>query len=80
MKETLEKLENLSYVYQKVDCLYTLYKHQFFGSIKEESGLVFAQLTRAVKHNLENKYVEKVPSISKKKIEQKEVQASPTTR
>ena len=71
VKEILEKVENFSYVYQTVDCLYTLYKHQSFGSIIEESGLVFAQLTRAVEHNLENKYVEKVPSISKKRLSRK---------
>ena len=70
-KEILEKMENLSYVYQTVDCLYTLYKHQFFGSIIEESGVVFTQLTRAVEHNLENKYVEKVPSISKTRLSRK---------
>ena len=71
VKEILEKMENLSYVYQTVDCLYTLYKHQFFGSIIEESGVGFTQLTRAVEHNLENKYVEKVPSISKKRLSRK---------
>ena len=70
VKEILEIIENLSYVYQTVDCLYTLYKHQFFGSIIEESGLVFAQLTRAVEHNLK-KYVEKVISISKKRLSRK---------
>ena len=64
-------MENLSYVYQTFDCLYTLYKHQFFGSFIEESGVVFTQLTRAVEHNLENKYVEKVPSISKKRLSRK---------
>ena len=64
-------MENLFYVYQTVDCLYTLYKHQFFGSIIEESGLVFAQLTRVAEHNLEKKYVEKVPSISKKRLSRK---------
>ena len=69
--EILEKMENLSYVYQTVDCLYTIYKHQFFGPIIEESGVVFTQLTRAVEHNLENKYVEKVPSISKKRLSRK---------
>ena len=41
VKEILEKVANLSHIYQTVDCLYTLYKHQFFGSIIEESGLVF---------------------------------------
>ena len=64
-------MENLSYVYQTVDCLYTLYKYQFFDSIIEESGVVFTQLIRAVEHNLENKYVEKVPSISKKRLSRK---------
>ena len=33
VKEILETIENLSSIYQTVDCLYTLYKHQFFGSI-----------------------------------------------
>ena len=55
VKEILETIENLSYFYQTVDCLYTLYENQFFGSISEQSGVVFAQLTRAVEHNLENK-------------------------
>ena len=68
VKEILETLENLSYIYRTVDCLYTLFKHQFFGSILEESGVVFAQLTRAVEHNMENKYVENLPSISKKRL------------
>ena len=54
VKEIQEKIENLSYIYRTVDCLYTLYKNQFFGSISEQSGVVFAQLTRAVEHNLEN--------------------------
>ena len=70
VKEILETIENLSYIYQTVDCLYTLYKHQFFGSILEESGVVFSQLTRAVEHNLE-KVLEKGPSISKKRLSRK---------
>ena len=70
-KDLLQKLEDLSYLYQTVDCLYTLYKHQFFGNILEESGLVFTQLDRAVQHNYENKYVEKLPSVSKKRLSRK---------
>ena len=69
--DLLQKLEDLSYLYQTVDCLYTLYKHQFFGNILEESGLVFTQLDRAVQHNYENKYVEKLPSVSKKRLSRK---------
>ena len=68
VKEILETIENLSYIYQTVDCLYTIYKNQFFGSISEQSGVVFAQLTRAVEHNLENKYVAKVSINSKKRL------------
>ena len=71
VEEILDKMDNLSNVYQTVDCLYTLYKHQFFGSIIEEPGVVFTQLKRAIEHNLENKYVEKVPSISKKRLSRK---------
>ena len=67
----LPKLEDLSYLYQTVDCLYTLSKHQFFGSVLEESGLVFTQLCRAVQHNYENKFVEELPSVSKKRLSRK---------
>ena len=65
-EDLLQKLEDLSYLYQTVDCFYTLYKHQFFGNILEESGLIFTQLDRAVQNNYENKFVEKLPSVSKK--------------
>ena len=39
VKEILEKMENLSYVYQTVDCLYTLYKHLWFHYTRVRSGL-----------------------------------------
>ena len=71
INELLQKLEDLSFQYQTVDCLYTLYKHQFFGHTNEEAGLVFTQLKRAVQHNSENKFVEKLPSVSKKRLSRK---------
>ena len=37
----------------------------------EESGLVFTQLDRTVQHNYENNYVEKLPSVSKKRLSRK---------
>ena len=37
----------------------------------EEAGLVFTQLKRAVQHNSENKFVEKLPSVSKKRLSRK---------
>ena len=61
----------LSFQYQTVDCLYTLYKHQFFGHTMEEAGIVFTQLKRAVQLNSENKFVEKLPSVSKKSLSRK---------
>ena len=50
-EDLFKKLEDLSYLYQTVDFLFTLYKHQFFGNVLEESGPVFTQLDRAVQHN-----------------------------
>ena len=70
-RDLLQKLEDLSYLYQTVDCLYTLYKHQFSGNILEESALVLTQLDRAVQHNYENKFIEKLPSESKKRLSRK---------
>ena len=37
--ESLRKKDDLSFQYQTVDCLYTLYKHQFFGRTTDEAGL-----------------------------------------
>ena len=70
-EDLLQKLEDLSYLYQTFNCLYTLYKHHFFGSVLEESGLVFTQLDRTVQHNYENKFVEMLPSMSKKRLSRK---------
>ena len=39
IKDMLQKLEDLSYLYQTVDCLYTLYKHQFFGNFWKNRDL-----------------------------------------
>ena len=69
--ELLKKMDDLSFQYQTEDCLYTLYKNQFFGYTMDEAGLVFTQLMRAVQHNLENKFVEKLPSVSKKRLSRK---------
>ena len=71
INELLQKMNDLSFQYQRVGCLYTLYKHQFFGYTMDEAGLVFTQLKRAVQHNLENKFVEKLPSVSKKRLSRK---------
>ena len=64
-------MDDLSFQYQRVDCLHTLYKHQFFGYTMDEAGLVFTQLKRAVQHILDNKFVEKLPSVSRKRLSRK---------
>ena len=62
INELLQKLDDLSFQYQKVDCLYTLYKHQFFGHAKEEAGLVFTKLKRAVQHNWKTNLLKNYPA------------------
>ena len=68
IEDLLQKLEDLSYLYQTVDCLYTLYKHQFLAIFWKNRDLT---LDRAVRHIYENKYVEKLPSVSKKRLRRK---------
>ena len=64
-------MDDFSFQYQTVDCLYTLYKYQFLGHPMDEAGLVFTQLKRPVQHNSENKFVEKLPSVYKKRLSRK---------
>ena len=64
-------MDDLFFQYQTVDCFYTLEKHQIFGRTMDEAGLVFTQLKRAVQHISENKLVEKLPGVSKKRLSKK---------
>ena len=45
LSQILQRLDNYQYIYQEIDCLYTLYKHRFFPSIVTSSGEVFNQLS-----------------------------------
>ena len=71
INELLQKMDDLSFQYQTVNCLYNLYNHQFFGHTMDEARLVFTQLKGAVQHHLENKVDEKLPSVSKKRLSRK---------
>ena len=51
--------------------IYLFNIREFFGYTMDEAALVFTQLKRAVQHNLENKFVEKLPSVSKKRLSRK---------
>ena len=68
IKELLQKLDAFYFNYQHVDCLYTLFKYRFSGKIVVESGQVFDNLQRAVHFNQQNRGVEGMPSIAKKRL------------
>ena len=68
IKELLQKLDAFCFNYQHVDCLYTLFKYSFIGKIVIKSGQVFDNLQRAVHFNQQNRGVERMPSIAKKRL------------
>ena len=67
-KELLQKLDAFCFNYQHVDCLYTLFKYHFNGKIVVKSGQLFDKLQKAVLFNQQNRGVDKLPSIAKKRL------------
>ena len=68
IKELLQKLDAMCFNYQHVDCLYTLFKYRFSDKIVLRSGQFFDNLKRAVHFNQQNRGVERMPSIAKKRF------------
>ena len=68
IKELVQKLDALCFTYQHVDFLYTLFKYRFNGKIVIKSGQLFDYLQRAVHFNQQNRGVERMPSIAKKRL------------
>ena len=68
LSQIFQRLDKYVYIYQEIDCLYTLFKHRFYSSIVTSSGERFNQLRRAVQHKLRWKRAEKMPSIAKKRL------------
>ena len=68
IKELLQKLDAFCFNYQHVDCLYTLFKYRFNGKIVIKKGQLFDYLQRAVHFNQQNRGVERMPSIAKKRL------------
>ena len=68
IKELLQELDAFCFNYQHVDCLYTHFKYCFIGKIVIKSGQVFDNLQRAVHFNQQNRGVERMPSIAKKRL------------
>ena len=60
VEELLQKPDPLFSTYQRVDCLYTLFKYQFTGNFDwREKSKVFDIVQRAVYFNQRNKEVDK---------------------
>ena len=68
LKELLQKLDTFCFNYQHVDCLYTLFKYRFSGKIVVKRGKLFDNLQRAVHFNQQNRGVDRMPSIAKKRL------------
>ena len=68
IKESLQKLDTFCLDYQHVDCLYTLFKYRFSGKIVLTSGQLFDILQRAVHCSQQNRGVDRMPSIAKKRL------------
>ena len=68
IKELLQKLDAFCFNYQLVDCLYTLFKYRFSGKIALKSGQLFDNLQRAVHFNQQNRGVDRMPRIAKKRL------------
>ena len=68
IKELLQKLDAFCFNYQHVDCLYTLFKYCFSGKIVLKSGQLFDNLQRAVHFNQQNRGVDRMPNIAKKRL------------
>ena len=67
IKQLLKKLDALCFNYQHVDCLYALFKYHFRGKNIVESGQLFDILQRAVRFNKQNRGVDRLPSMAKKR-------------
>ena len=66
-KGLLQKLDAFCFNYQHVDCLYTTIKYRFSGKIVVKSAQLFYHLQKAVHFNQQNRELDRMPSIAKKR-------------
>ena len=67
IKDLLQQLDAFCFNYQHVDCPYTLCKYRFSGKIVVKSGQLFDNLQRAFNFNQQNRGMDRMPSIAKKR-------------
>ena len=68
IKDLLQKLDAFCFNYQHVDCLYTLFRYRLSGKTVLKSKQLFDKLQRAVHFNQQNRGVDRIPSIAKKRL------------
>ena len=68
IKELLQRLDAFCFNYQHVDCLYTLFKYCLIGKIVVKSGQLVDNVLRAVHFNHQNRGVDRMASIGKKRL------------
>ena len=73
-KESVQKLDAFCFNNQHVHCLYELFKYLFIGKIVLKSGQLFDKRQRAFHSNPQNKRVDRMPSIAKKRLLKKKEQ------
>ena len=64
-------MDTFCFTYQRVDCLYTLFKYRFSGKGIAKCGQVFDNVERAVDFNQRNKGVDRMPSTAKNRLSRK---------
>ena len=64
----LQKRDVFCFNCKHVDCLYTLFNYRFIGKIVVYSGQLFDNLQRPVHFNQQNRGVDRMPSIAKKRL------------
>ena len=67
IEELLQKLDAFCFNYQHVNCLYTLLKYRVSGKNVVKSGQLFDNLQSGVLFNHQNRGVDRMPSIAKKR-------------
>ena len=68
IENLLQKLDAFCFNYQHVDCLYTLLKYRVSGKIVIKTGKLFDNSQRAANFNQQNRGVDRMPSIAKKRL------------
>ena len=68
IKDLLQNLDLFCFNYQHLDCPFTIFQYHSTGKTVVNSGQLFDNLQRAVHFNQQNRGVERMPSVAKKRL------------